>query len=80
MILLPYEIINKIFSYLSSPCSNIIKTSHFYNKKNTLTYLFDVSRHTNLCKRHIRFDYYKIYKQHYVIDLQIDPKLIFEPT
>ena len=69
---LPSEITNKIFSYMSSPTSHLIKQSYFYNSDYTFA-LLNITIHdpSFLCKTKkkrsvlnlkTRQDYYEYYK------------------
>lgn len=60
VVILPIEIINRIFLYLSSPTSVLIKKT-YEGKTGLYRFLKDRSRYTNTCAYSIRLDYYSFY-------------------
>jgi hypothetical protein len=60
MVSLPIEIINKIFTYISSPIASIIKDSEFYGKSFPFFYL--EQNNVNYPTNNIQWDYIQINK------------------
>ena len=58
---LPYEIINKIFLYVSSPTCHIFQQSKYYRVCYPFRKLYEVSKRPRKCQRIIRKEYYEIY-------------------